>query len=278
MGRGNPFIILPGMISPLEEWEGLVEELSQFGRVFLMNRAGCGNSEKGIKSRNVKENARDVKGLIDELNIVDPIIVGHSYGGLYTQYFGYLYPDIASGFVLIDSTSVNMHLLDEIEVDGGDENSTEAWIEKCKSYAIYTPDALKAELDGWIYELQRPLNKEKQSKVRDFMVNGKMFEALGEELENDPRYMDELRNFGGLPDVPTIILGRDPEVSIQEMINEEEISHDEATNIERVWQTLIKDQTKLNQTNEYILVDGAGHNIHKDRPDIIKRVMMSLVK
>ncbi|UOQ91458.1 alpha/beta hydrolase [Halobacillus shinanisalinarum] len=276
-GEGTPIIIQPGMVSSIMEWEALATELSKEAKVILYNRAGCGKSEKGIKSRNVSENTKDLKALINKLDLDAPIIIGHSYGGLCLQYFGMKYPNLASGFILIDSTSVDSHLLDEVEIEGGDENSTEAWIQKCKWYSTLTPKQLEIEMKDWITGLQEVIPENRHAEIKKYMSNPVMFEALGEELEEDPKFTKEIKQFGKLPNIPTIIIGRDPNVSINDMIIEEGLDFQEAEKIENIWQTLIDDQTKLNGKVEYILAEKAGHNIHTDNPVVIKNAILSLL-
>ncbi|SDK26915.1 alpha/beta hydrolase [Sediminibacillus albus] len=276
-GEGTPIIIHPGMVSSIIEWEALATEVSKEAKVILYNRAGCGKSEKGIKTRNVSENTKDLKALIDTLDLDAPVIIGHSYGGLCLQYFGIKYPNVASGFILIDSTSVDSHLLDEVEIEGEDENSTEAWIQKCNWYSTLPPKQLEIEMKDWINGLQEVVPKNRHAQIKEYMSNPVMFEALGEELEEDPKFTKEIKEFGKLPDIPTIIIGRDPNVSINDMIVEEGISFQEAEKIENIWQTLIKDQTKLNDKVEYVLAKKAGHNIHTDNPVVIKNAILSLL-
>jgi pimeloyl-ACP methyl ester carboxylesterase len=85
VGEGSPAVILPGMLCSIIEWESIAYNLSKKAKVILLNRAGCGKSEKGIKRRNVKENAEDLNKLLETLEIKKPILIGHSYGGLYLQ-------------------------------------------------------------------------------------------------------------------------------------------------------------------------------------------------
>lgn len=276
-GEGTPIIIHPGMVSSIMEWEALVTELSNTAKVIIYNRAGCGKSEKGIKSRNVSENAKDLKALIDKLELDSPIIIGHSYGGLCLQYFGIKYPNVASGFILIDSTSVDSHLLDEVEIDGGDENSTKAWIQKCKWYSNLTSKQLEIQTRDWFKGLQGRLPENKHEEIKEYMSNPVMYETLGEELEDDPQFVKEIKQFGKLPNIPAIIIGRDPNVSINEMIIEEGLNFQEAEKIENIWQTLINNQTKLNDKAEYILAEKSGHNIHTDNPFVIKNAILYLL-
>ncbi|KGX90834.1 hypothetical protein N783_18415 [Pontibacillus marinus BH030004 = DSM 16465] len=266
------------MISSISEWEPLVEELSQYAKVILYNRAGCGKSERGTKTRNLNENAKDLHTLIHKLELNDPILIGHSYGGLIVQYFAIHYPNIARSLILVDSTSVDAHLLDEVEIEGGDETSTRAWIQKCKEYATLSKEHLQVEMEGWIETLKKKLPLQTHNEISEHMSNPYMFEILGEELEHDPFYMKELKvQLDGFPDLPTIVIGRDPEVSIKQMLEHEGLEIREAEEIERIWQSLIQEQTNLNSQTEYMLARGSSHDIHKEKPKQILNLACSLL-
>lgn len=61
--------------------------------------------------------ANELKGLLEKLEVHDPIIlVGHSYGGLCAQHFIKMYPTLVNSCILVDSTSVNLHRLNELEL------------------------------------------------------------------------------------------------------------------------------------------------------------------
>jgi pimeloyl-ACP methyl ester carboxylesterase len=276
-GEGSPVIILPGMLCSIMEWESIAYNLSKKAKVILLNRAGCGKSKKGIKRRNVKENAEDLNKLLETLEIKKPILIGHSYGGLYLQYFINKYPKMAYGLILVDSTSINYHLLDQVNIEGEDENSTEAWIKKCKWYSTLSSEQLEEELGPWIKSLKNALPLTRQQEINEFMTNPLMFKTLGEELEDDPQYLNELKQSVAFPDIPTIIIGRDPIYSIYEMINSEGLKRHEAEEIENIWQELIHAQRTLNENTRYILAKDAGHNIHKDNPMIIQEAAFSLL-
>lgn len=44
---------------------------------------------------------------------------------------------------------------------------------------------------------------------------------------------------------------------------------EEATQLEDMWQELIREQLNLSINSQYILVEHASHGIEKDRPDAI---------
>ncbi|MDO6655477.1 alpha/beta fold hydrolase [Anaerobacillus sp. 1_MG-2023] len=274
-GNGRTIIIQPGMISPLSEWNALWEDLSRHARVIIYNRAGCGKSDKGITTRNRRENAKDLNALIKKLSVTSPIIIGHSYGGLILQQFAQEYPNVASGFVLVDSTSFDAYMLDEVEIEGEDGNSTEAWIEKCKTYSGLSKKHLQLEMADWVNELKEILPSISHKEVEKFMSNPTMFESLSEELEFD-LLSRETNYYKAFPDTFTIVIGRDPKVSIIEMVESEGLHKSEAEDIENIWQNLIRNQTKLNSNTKYILAKESGHRVHLENPEVIKRAVDSI--
>jgi hypothetical protein len=175
----------------------------------------------------------------------------------------------------VDSTSIDYHLLDQVNIEGEDENSTEAWIKKCKWYSTLSSKQLEEEMSPWTKSLQNSLPLIRQHDMKEFMTNPLMFQALGEELEDDSTYVKELKQSADFPNIPTIIIGRDPIHSINEMIEVEGLKRNEAEEIEKIWQELIHAQTKFNENTKYILAKNAGHNIHKDDPLIIEDATFS---
>jgi len=163
--------------------------------------------------------------------------------------------------------------LDEVEIEGEDENSTEAWIEKCKLYSKLSRKTLQEEIGDWINELKEAIPSNKHNEINEFMSNSIMFEALSEELANDLISWRELKQLDSFPTIPTIVIGRDPKVSIKEMIVKEGLHKSEAKKIESIWQSLIRDQTKLNAKTKYILAKESGHSIHVNKPVFIKKAV-----
>ncbi len=275
-GNGRTIIIQPGMISPLAEWKALCEDLSRHARVIIYNRAGCGKSDKGITKRNRKENAKDLNALINKLSVTSPIILGHSYGGLILQQFAQEYPNVASEFVLVDSTSFDAYKVDEVELEGEDGNSTEAWIGKCKTYSGLSKKDLQVEMADWINELKEILPSSSHIEVEEFMSNPSMFESLSEELEYD-LLSKETNHYKSFPETFTIVIGRDPKASIIEMVESEGLHKSEAEDIENIWQNLIHNQTKLNSNTKYILAEDSGHSVHLEKPEVIKGAVGSIL-
>lgn len=128
---------------------------------------------------------------------------------------------------------------------------------------------LQMELKDWIKELKTMLPSSRHIEVEKFMSNPFMFESLSEKLEYDLLSGRETNHSISFPDTPTLVVGRDPVTSIKEMVEGEGLHKSEAKEIENIWQSLIRNQTKLNSHTKYILAEGSGHSVHLEKPMVI---------
>jgi len=105
---GSPTVILEqGLGGTSPAWALIQPEAAKATRVCSYDRAGLGWSDpapKGV-SRDGKEVATELHTLLQKANITGPyVMVGHSFGGLYTLFFAHQYPDEVAGMVLLDSS------------------------------------------------------------------------------------------------------------------------------------------------------------------------------
>lgn len=113
-GEGRPAVIFEsGLGDTFERWEAVQASIaSRCGLTFTYNRAGYPGSD-------VAEGARDAATIVSELRdelrrkgIAPPyVLVGHSLGGLYMQYFARQFSTEVAGLVLVDSTHWDEQLL-----------------------------------------------------------------------------------------------------------------------------------------------------------------------
>lgn len=114
-GHGRPVVILEsGLGDTLDAWQEVQASIaSRCARTVAYNRAGYPGSDPA------KAGPRDAVTIVAELRselrrrgLAPPyVLVGHSLGGLYMQYFARQYSDEVTGLVLVDSTHWNQQLL-----------------------------------------------------------------------------------------------------------------------------------------------------------------------
>ena len=271
-GEGQPIVILPGLASSMDEWQDLTNKLSNHAKVIIFHRSGCGRSELNEEKRNTSATIKDLYSLLDQLDINQPVIlVGHSYGGFCAQHFALKYPERVHSVILVESNSVDFQLLDEVT---GPQSVQ--WITMYRTFANMTEEQIKDKLNPQLSPEIQNYTKEVKERIVEFKINPRMYQALADELDEMPRCAEKMKQYEMLNNIPVIIIGRDPEYSIEFMARQgmpEQI----AKNIEEVWQKLIKGQMKLSSNSRYIQASNSGHGVYVDNPTIIVEAIMSLI-
>ncbi len=112
-GTGNATVILEaGLGDTLEVWNEVQPRIAEnCARTLAYNRAGYLGSEPASGRRDSATIVAELREELQRHGIKPPyVLVGHSIGGLYMQYFARNYPDEIEGLVLVDSTHWNQSL------------------------------------------------------------------------------------------------------------------------------------------------------------------------
>jgi pimeloyl-ACP methyl ester carboxylesterase len=274
--NGVPVLILTGMGGSFDDWYEVTDELSKTHKVIMFHRPGLGNSELGNEERNTFRAATEISELLNSLHIKEKIIiVGHSYGGLCVQHFVKLYPEMVQGVVLVDSTSVDLHKLNELDLSFLKENTDEKLIETWMEYSNMTKDELQETLKPVLTERQQKLSLECQKRMLEYEVSPYLYRAIASELKNWDTDALAIKELGNFMDVPLIVIGRDPSFNL-EVARKRDIPEWEMRQFEQVWQELIKDQVHLSSESEWVIAIGAGHSIYLERPDVVIEAVRKL--
>jgi len=101
--NGQTVFIQHGMNFYSEAYTPTIKALSAAGfRVIAVDRIGYGKSTKPILPYSFNFVAANMKSLLDELEIDEVAIVGHSMGGMTVSRFAMVYPDITTHVVMIN--------------------------------------------------------------------------------------------------------------------------------------------------------------------------------
>lgn len=105
-GDGPRTVVLEaGFGDTLEVWQAIEPGIINCARTFAYNRAGYMGSDTASATRDSIEIVAELREELHRRHIAPPyVLVGHSLGGLYMQYFARNYPDEVAGLLLIDST------------------------------------------------------------------------------------------------------------------------------------------------------------------------------
>lgn len=101
VGKGQPLIILHGLFGSLDNWMTLSKKLGEQFEVYIIDARNHGFSPHSDEF-NYEVMADDLLTFINEHNIIDPIILGHSMGGKTAMQFAMNYPEKISKLVIAD--------------------------------------------------------------------------------------------------------------------------------------------------------------------------------
>ncbi|PEF55157.1 alpha/beta hydrolase [Bacillus cereus] len=262
-------VIQTGMTCSFYDWLPIIEKLSQHFTVVSYHRPGYGKSELGNYSRTTLQVTKELHLLLQKLDIHEPIIlIGHSYGGLCAQHFAMLHEDKLQALILVDSTSMNLHRLDELHLPISDQtDSDDMWLQKYNTYSKMDVDMLSNEL--------KPILANQSRQYIEFSTSPTLYKATASELSTWKNCARSIKELYKTLEVPLIVIGRDPQYSITHL-TEGGMQKEEATQLEAMWQELIHEQLQLSINSQYILAEHAGHGIENDRPDIIIEAVQSV--
>lgn len=104
-GNGPVVVFVNGLTMSLNGWVQQVEAFGQRYSVLRYDCRGQGTSDKPEAAYSQEIHARDLKMLLDRLNIPKAHIVGLSNGGMIAQHFALMYPETTGALVLVDTCS-----------------------------------------------------------------------------------------------------------------------------------------------------------------------------
>jgi pimeloyl-ACP methyl ester carboxylesterase len=112
-GKGTHTVILEsGLGDTLEVWNTVQPLIAaNCAKTLSYNRAGYLGSDNSNAPRDSETIVAELRDELKRQNMKPPyILVGHSLGGLYMQYFARNYPQEVAGLVLVDSSHWEQHL------------------------------------------------------------------------------------------------------------------------------------------------------------------------
>ena len=126
-GKGDVILLVHGWMCSSKFWKANVPELAKKFRVVTIDKRGHGYSSKTLWGHTVPQYARDVRALIEHLNLKDVTLAGWSLGGpvVLSYWQQYANDHRLKGFGLIDSNMApfypgewNSHSLKTTRMEG----------------------------------------------------------------------------------------------------------------------------------------------------------------
>ena len=216
-GNGSRTVVLEsGLGDTLEVWKDIQPRIAAHcARTIAYTRAGyLGSDPANDGPRDSATVVGELRAELQKRNIRPPyVLVGHSLGGLYMQYFARNFPNEVAGLVLVDSTHWNQHM----DID----TSANTAYTKGREVTLFMP---------WIMR-------------REFKDSA----GAGEQVHDSP----------AVDFLPTIVLSST-------------LAPRGETPVSRATAARMQDEIAADFPGaEHVRVDGAGHYIQRDRPEVV---------
>ena len=243
-GEGSPTVILEaGLPGSSLTWMSVFSEIAELTRVCAYDRPGYGWSQPTTSPRTAETIVQELRVLLQSTDTQPPyILVGHSFGGLLMQLYATRFPNEFTGMVLVDSSHPDQahRTLDLQEID-------------TISFAMKTLGPIG------IVRLLFPVPAG-NPESRDVSVREQERELLmtSRTLRTAAREMSGLRESLRQVTDSTVDLGSKPLVVLSEGRRRAES-----------WQALQEDLSRMSTNSEWQVVDGAGHFVQHDQPDVV---------
>lgn len=101
--EGRPVLLLPGITTPAILWAFVAERMAAFAHVFVLDNRGRGLSDQrpGL-SYTLDDYAGDAAGVVRELGLRQPVILGHSMGARIALRTASRHPEAVGSLLLAD--------------------------------------------------------------------------------------------------------------------------------------------------------------------------------
>jgi Predicted hydrolases or acyltransferases (alpha/beta hydrolase superfamily) len=101
-GRGQPILMAHGMYDDGRRWLPLGSDLADEYRVVAYDARGHGGTDSPESGYDIDSRVADLVGLVEALDLADPVLFGHSMGGATAAWAVANHPELPRGLVLED--------------------------------------------------------------------------------------------------------------------------------------------------------------------------------
>ncbi|GAA5220200.1 alpha/beta fold hydrolase [Membranihabitans marinus] len=101
LGEGKPLIVLHGLFGSLDNWSSLGRQWAEYNRVFLVDLRNHGKSPH-TADHNYPAMANDIVDFIDQHQLSDVTLLGHSMGGKVVMETALQRPDLVAQLIVAD--------------------------------------------------------------------------------------------------------------------------------------------------------------------------------
>ncbi len=283
LGEGSPTVILSAGLGDWgATWRPVHRSIAASTRVCSWDRAGFGLSDPSLEAQTTDVTAADLGAALTAAGIEGPyVMVGHSMGAYETLLFTDRNPDRVVGLVFVDGASPGQDArFDEAAPDleavaDADYDSRVARLERCAaslSDGSLTPSS--ADPDRCL-RVSSEVPADVAARLATMALDPQRWRSrvsLTRSYErNSAITVDPQRDYA---DRPIIVLTAGAIEPVDELPPAAAAQAPLATAISRDGH---RDLARLSSRGSHRIVEGAGHYIHRDRPDIVAAAVLEVV-
>lgn len=272
-GEGKITVIIEtGLGSPSSEWWKIQDKISEFTKVVTYDRGGYSMSEPGPIPRDGEQISNELYKLLKKMNITPPyIIIGHSLGALFAQYFTRLYSKDVVGIVLIDPLIDNRKWIGKI-----DEILYNKFIDKTSILKSLAKLWETAGVDKLVKFLPSNIpSKIKNHVLENFSRPESLKTILDEYKSSFTITFPKMSKIPFPSNIPLRIIYHSPQKNINELVKQG-ATKQQAKRIESIGEQLTKEYIKLSNDSKWIIADKSSQNVHLDQEEIIIETVKNL--
>ncbi len=250
-GAGSPTVILEAGAGSLV-WMSVFAEIAQLTQVCTYDRPGHGWSEPAGSPRTAETMVQELKVLLQTAEVRPPyVLVGHSFGGVLMQLYAARFPNDFEGVVLVDSSHPDqIHRTSDLE-------ELESLVVALK---VLGPLGLVRILAPAMEGDPASRDIEVREQERELLMTNRTLQTVVKEMS---AMRQSLREVGD----SSVDFGDKPLVVLTGGRRQAEW-----------WHHMHEDLSRLSTNSEWQVVDGAGHFIQHDRPDVVVDAVRSVIE
>jgi pimeloyl-ACP methyl ester carboxylesterase len=259
-GNGPPLIILHGLYGSSDNWVTIAKRLGDIYTVYLPDQRNHGNSPHS-DLHDYDSMSADLFELAEDLKLKRFFLAGHSMGGKTAISFTLKWPEMINGLLIADiSPFVN------------ENTHREAYKEHLEILeAMLSTDLL-------LVETRRQAESIMLEKIHSEKVRGFILKDLGRAADNT--FIWKINVTSLLSNLDKIIEGIDRKELINQQITGFPVIFLKGEESDYLPREDFRDIQKVFPAAEFVIVPGAGHWIHTDKPDEVvmnlRRLLMDI--
>lgn len=244
---GAPVVVFEsGAGMAFETWDPILEKVAAFAPVVAYDRSGTGQSPWDGQPFTPQRANQRLKKLLESLKVSSPIVlVAHSWGGALARYFVAEYPEMVKAILYIDPTDVTFTdpmWQQMFATFGATKTDLDAFFAVMDTSTKDLPAAVRAESLAMMALLRTPTLEARR-------------------LKPAPNIPSSVLLASRIAPLPTGMVPFDGEAYAKALQSARVAGL-------RAW---------AQEGGRYLVVDGAGHFVYRDAPDVVIKEIQHLI-